>query len=239
MARGAVMVLDHYLSPQMRGLEWSAGSGSLWALRRLQHLYSVEHDLPWAKQLQQLVSTQYPQLVQKWSLVGVPCVDITTGACHQNGPQSEGANTDYTQYVRAPWDRLRHSFPLDYVLVDGRARSECIEQVLMADMLDPSYGILVLDNSERDYNTSDIPSHWPCVSLRSAERGGGVIDETTIWMRCAKHDPECAKARHAIVDTVRNIVPPHQAGTGCRRTRHRHPELPRAWPRFGSRGELG
>lgn len=210
MVRGAVMVLDHYLDPTMRGLEWSAGSSSLWALRRLQHLYSVEHVLPWASHLQKLALNQYSQLSNKWTLVGVPCKDVTAGACARSKQYSGGPGTDYTEYVLAPAKRFRPSFPFDYVLVDGRARSKCIDQVLREEMLNQNYGVLVLDNSDRNYNTSAIPRHWLCISLRSS------VDETTMWMRCDKHDSVCTKARRSIVKISQEILPPHLVGTRCR-----------------------
>ena len=130
MARGALMVLDFFLDPRMRGLEWSAGSSTVWTLRRLKHLHSVEHNLVWTAQLQQQLKAALPQLLPKWTLAAVPCKDLQPGACALNDGQSEGAGTDYTDYVRTPVTSFRAHFPFDYILVDGRARTQCLSQVL-------------------------------------------------------------------------------------------------------------
>ena len=90
------------------------------------------------------------------------------------------------------------------MLVDGRRRDECLDEVLhrQPGMLSPRYGVLVLDNSDRPY-TADVPAHWLCVSLRAFARTHGrqvmIVDETTLWMRCPSvDDANCATARRDI-----------------------------------------
>ena len=81
IARGMLMVLEFFLDPSMRGLEWSSGSGSIWSLRRLRSLHSVEHDLEWLNHVKKLAATHVPHLYNKWTTAGVACVDVTAGAC--------------------------------------------------------------------------------------------------------------------------------------------------------------
>ena len=203
MVRGMQMILDHYLDPRMRGLEWSAGSGSFWALRRLHHLHSVEHDVAWAAFLQSTLREQLPHLAPKWTLAAVPCRDDTPGECAHNDGQSETPGANYTEYVGTVGTRWAAEYPFDYVLVDGRRRDECLDEVLhrQPGMLSPRYGVLVLDNSDRPY-TADVPAHWLCVSLRAFARTHGrqvIVDETTLWMRCPSvDDANCATARRDI-----------------------------------------
>ena len=207
LVRGMQMILDQYLDPSMRGLEWSAGSSSLWALRRLQRLYSVEHDGNWAAFLQSTLRKQLPHLAPKWTLAIVPGKD-------------GGHGTNYTEYVNTVGAHWAAEYPFDYVLVDGMDRTRCLAQVLheQPEMLSPQYGVLVLDNSERHYK-EDVPKHWLCVSLR-AHAPMHTIDETTLWMRCpSTKDAECAAARHMIQDALRQLPTTgalnHTLGSRC------------------------
>lgn len=216
--RGAAMVLDHYLDPSMHGLEWSAGSSSMWALRRLKSLTSVEHDQLWAATLQKHLERTMPQLKSKWTLAPVPCIDAATGtpgggACAATKGQGEGEGANYSTYIATPRVKFSDRFPFDYVLVDGRRRSECLAEVMLhtsPGMLNEAYGLLALDNSERPY-VANVPSHWPCASFRAA----GQTHETVLWMRCpTRHDADCATARRQINQTMATL-PSHLVGGRC------------------------
>ena len=208
MVRSTLMVLDYYLTPRMRGLEWSAGSSSFWLLRRLAHLYSVEHNAGWARDLKETLGRQLAHLAPKWTLAVVSCEDLSPGACAENAGQGEGPSTNYSRYVQAPAARFRDAFPFDYVSVDGRARDECLAEATQhhTPML-AAYGLLVLDNSDRPYRPL-VPPHWPCVSFRTP------VDETTLWMKCPLHDAECETARLQIEQMMRTL-PPAMVGSRC------------------------
>ena len=211
VTRGVQMVLDYFLAPSMVGLEWSAGSGSIWTLRRLAHLHTVEHNTYWAQFVKEVVRKQLPQLMPKWSLIVRPCEDLTPGACAGLGDyQADDASTNYSRYVRAPRVRFHDAFPFDYVLVDGMARDECLAEVMETKgrpML-ADHGLLVLDNSERPYHAS-IPPHWPCISISTH------VDETTLYMRCVAgwwvHVDIAHLSAHEEAGTT------HHTGTPCAR----------------------
>lgn len=204
ITRGAVTILDQLLEPRHRGLEWSSGSSTVWALPRLASLHTVEHDGRWLTNVTSLISTQYPaDIAAQWKSAHSPCVELKKGACGGWAHAADGAN-DYSAYVSLPrraflpelQRKLGDAFSgWDYVLVDGRSRVKCVAEAVRGPGFLAPHGLLVLDNADRNNYLPAmyaVPRGWLKVSFSYR------WDTTVAWMRCEGHDPSCARARREL-----------------------------------------
>lgn len=199
--RGIVMVLNRVLRPSMLGVEWSAGSSSLWLLRKLALLHSVEHCGGWLDAISKVIEHETPWLREKWHPHPIAKV-CTQARCGDDAcGQEEGSEWDYTDYITYGTRNIlpEHSKGFDFVSVDGRARDRVLQEAVSTNILKP-YGILMLDNSERNYNQAQtVPKHWPTVTFQNS------IGKTTIWMKCHAHDENCRQAQ-ADIDAAMRVV---------------------------------
>jgi hypothetical protein len=177
MARFAIVMLDQLLHTSMKALEWGSGSSSQWTLMRVGHLTSVEHDATWAPRVREALEKFYGAefLEQHWESHAVPRGTPTEGKDSMHDPESFG---DYYGAAFLPNDEGI----FDYIAVDGRSRVNCIKRAL--PLLKPEGGVLLLDNSDRDYYAEAfevVPKHWLRFDdiMVSKER-------TTIWVSCRK-----------------------------------------------------
>lgn len=113
-----VEILEQWLRPTDRGLEWGAGRSSVWFARRMQHLISVENDPVWCARVKEMLANK-----------GLTNVDLRH-------------HTEDAGYVGIADDIAAES--LDFVLVDGMlARDQC---ALHAIPLLKRGAIIVIDN---------------------------------------------------------------------------------------------
>jgi hypothetical protein len=192
--RNMVALLSHYLQPTMLGMEWSCGSGTVWLLRRLAKLYSVEDNGGWLNSTKNLISSSLPWLLDKW----VPMLrQFPPGSIPHIGAPDRIAS----EYVKALANEIRPSMErgFDFVQDDGRERTACLREAMMPGML-AEFGVFLLDNSERKrYNDSDIPSHFLVVSFVNE------VDETTLYMSCPPMNRHCARAKVEIHEELRRV----------------------------------
>jgi hypothetical protein len=194
--RNIIMVLNHFLSSEFVGMEWSTGSGTLWLLRRLKKLYSVEHELPWLKQVQTVVNKTTPWLASKWI------------SKHSEFPLHSEKHPHSLERIQSAYVKiLEHEFrrmedlPFDFIQVDGRERSACLAQALLPDMLKYN-GILLLDNADRpDYNVSIVPGDFLTVSFQE-----GTELETALFMSCSMLDTNCIRAKNEIHESLQSVA---------------------------------
>ena len=140
----SILFFKKYLEKDMVGAEFGSGSSTLFFAPRILKLYSVEHNEEW-----------YNLINEK--LKGLNCSNVDYRFVLQNDEsdfvddafdlEKKGdfeIRRDYVNYFRALNDIEDHS--LDFVIVDGRARTECCHEILPKIK---QGGILILDNSER------------------------------------------------------------------------------------------
>ncbi len=121
----AISILESWLMPDDKGIEWGSGRSTIWFAARVGHLVSVEHDPVWYEKVQQ-------QLIRG----GADNVD------HRLLSLQEGNG-------RCPYAEIADDYPdqfFDFALVDGRVRHICMERVIPKLRIG---GMLILDNSER------------------------------------------------------------------------------------------
>jgi hypothetical protein len=127
LTKAACELLADWLSADDIGLEWGSGRSTLWFAERVAHLTSVEHDATWHNRVRSQLSQQ-----------GFANVDLRHYSL-ENQRQDE-----VSPYVCVGSEFPRGS--LDFVLVDGQRRSQCVSIAL--EILKPG-GLLILDNAEK------------------------------------------------------------------------------------------
>jgi len=216
ITREIVEILWHILRKGMLGLEWSTGSSSLWLLRKGLTVHSIEHCKGWLDQVLSVIQTTLPHLEERWyphfgeTKSDKECSQAESGTWEQK----DVVFGEYVRYAKKnlyePYARSNNGF--DLINVDGRFREYCLVEAL--DMINPNYGILLLDNAERGWfkaSVDKIPSHWLPVSFQY-HWGENFHSETAIWMACpTKEDVHCARARNEIKQMMEQL-PPHAAG---------------------------
>lgn len=121
--------------PGARVFEWGSGASTAWLSRRAGDVVAVEHDSAWAAAVRPLVGARAEVLT-------VPPALAAPGAGVRSA-KSGFEGLDFTDYVAAI-DRQPGVF--DLIVIDGRAREECLRRA-MPHLADD--GIIVFDNVDR------------------------------------------------------------------------------------------
>lgn len=171
----SIVFFNEGLDRTMTGFEFGSGISTLFFAQRLKELVSIEHDVTWHKQIQQRLTsagiTNVTYVLREPHAEGSEIEDVVQleGKMLQHGFSS--AFRDYSSFICQYPDRY-----FDFVLVDGRARVDCIIRSIPKVK---DGGILVLDNSERDRykEVFKLLESWPKVSTTTG------ITDTTIWFK--------------------------------------------------------
>jgi SAM-dependent methyltransferase len=145
-----ISILKAFLKREHRVFEYGGGGSSLFFADRVAELVTVEHSREWFATLKTLIPAQTTckwdgHLVepQKGDLTGSP---DPANPAHYSSADAPSRGLNYKAYVE-----VIDTFPdnhFDVVLIDGRSRPACL--VHAYPKLKPG-GLLVLDNSDRDY----------------------------------------------------------------------------------------
>lgn len=146
----AIDFLEKIAHKKMKVFEYGSGGSTLFWARRVQEVYSVEHDPTWVKDVAEQLKRKKIQNVQLM----------------QVAPQKE--NYFQSKIISNPYDYISDDYSFhgyhfeeyvktidqypdnyfDVVVVDGRARPSCL---LNARRKVKSNGYLLIDNTERTY----------------------------------------------------------------------------------------
>jgi predicted O-methyltransferase YrrM len=150
LAPEVIRFLETYLKSSDIGLEFGSGGSTVWFAERVKHLTSVEHNQEW-----------YARIKRRLEEKNV------TNAVYLFAPKTvgdaSGANSDYV--------KVTETIPaasLDFVLVDGTYRSQC---VLRSLPLLKSGGMLIIDNVNKY-----LPSKSIAPNSRSLAAGAADAD---------------------------------------------------------------
>lgn len=165
--RGIQFVLSRLLDDDMHALEWSTGSSSMYYIMLVASLHSIEHDAKWARMVRENLRARLPARMSKvWKLSAISNSTPYGKAAGQKLGTDESLEA-FRNYVNA---RLRRS-DFDFVSVDGRARSACLDRVWHENLVAPG-GLLLLDNSLRAaYRKTRAPfdAAWVRVEFNATE----------------------------------------------------------------------
>lgn len=170
ISRECIFVLDHILSHNAIGLEWSTGSSTIWLGYRIKSLISIENTPNWANTVRNV--TYRLNLHNKISIhyISPDKIDL----CKNDSKFISSNKLCYKTYVTS--NKIDNK-EYDYISVDGRARNGCILRAIK--LIKQNNGILVLDNSERkNYQSAinKIPKKW---SRFDYSYSNGIV---TIWI---------------------------------------------------------
>ena len=167
---GSMSWLEKNLKNTMTGIEYGGGSSTLWFLKRLNELYTIEGSAIWSKRLIEEVSNNQ-QFMYKWRLFFIECnwqIDhlnnrwyIKTKVPEKNILEMEKA---YCQFeIANP----------DFILVDGAIRYLALKQAVKMLKNRGIGGILCVDNMElkirQEYVKEVIPDNWERIDFKEED----------------------------------------------------------------------
>lgn len=123
----AVNFLGQWLKPEDQGVEFGSGISTIWFANRVSRLLSIENNPEW-----------YHKVKQWLHDAGLNNVNYVLAAEVEN----ESDQIRASKYIK-PGQSLP-DISLDFVLVDGRWRSECAN--IMINKLKPG-GLMIIDNA--------------------------------------------------------------------------------------------
>jgi hypothetical protein len=173
----ARVFLERLLHPGMVVLEYGCGGSSLFFLRRVARLVSVEHDPAWHRQvLQEIEKCGFRH--GEIHLVRDETRDTTRPICDADTPH-------YVAFIDAFPDAT-----FDLVLVDGEARVSCFHHACPKLKMG---GWLVLDNSERpeyaEIHRCLAEMNWKKVSFFGPVPYNSEFGETAFWQKSNAQAP--------------------------------------------------
>lgn len=156
LVRTCTAAIESWLNPTDVGIEWGSGRSTLWLAKRVRRLISVEHDGDWYRKL---CASLADQKIQNVEAIHIP---------------------DRGRYATAV--DICEPGTLDFALVDGKWRDECILAAI--PKLKPS-GMIILDNADRYIKPPHLTNargiHEPSMFV---EGSWGVIAQAFWAQRC-------------------------------------------------------
>ena len=131
---GAIDWMDGYLNKDSRVFEYGSGGSTLFLLDRSGKVTSVEHDKDW-----------YEEVKKKGEQASLLLRTPEPVTDSKEFTSVRHAGFQFEHYVRSIKQEEDQS--LDLVIVDGRARNQCVKAAL--PKIKPG-GYLLLDNSDRE-----------------------------------------------------------------------------------------
>ncbi len=167
-------------------LEWGSGGSTIFYARRAAKVVSIEHDRCWNVKVKDEINRLALGNIESYLVE--PQLRADGGTSDPVDPADYGSDADefrrheFSRYV-ATIDSLQSRF--DLISIDGRARPACLAHAVpwVADG-----GYLLLDNSDRNYYFTHLPSvlqNWPRFDFPGPYKHSGQFGMTTIWHKPA------------------------------------------------------
>ena len=173
----AFLVQNH--GKQMTVFEFGSGGSTIFFTKRFFKVISVEHNHEWYSVVCKIL--QRENISNCKYLLREP---QPFSGKNPSDPRSYGSheydNMSFEAYVKSIDEYPNKSF--DLVFIDGRARPSCI---LHARNKVKHGGIIILDNSERDYYLlgKELLSDWGRIDFYGPGPYGRYFWQTSIWKR--------------------------------------------------------
>jgi len=151
-------ILDTYLKPSDRGLEFGSGRSTAWLAERVEHVTSVEHNEQWFAIVEKMFAERKIENVD-----------------YQFCPKVESTEDPGGSKYVTILDKFEVA-SLDFVLVDGIYRDHCASLAL--DKIRPG-GMLIVDNAERYFPRA---SYSPDSMLRRGQPIGPLWKKVQIQL---------------------------------------------------------
>lgn len=172
LSPSSVRFLRDYLTKEMNGLEFGSGISTLFMAPKVKQLISVEHNKQW-----------YQLISERFKNEGITNVDYRFIAQNDSSQFSEKSfemteklgfevRRDYVNYYMTVDSIPDNS--LDFLLVDGRARPECLYYAFPKMKKN---SLIILDNSEREHYkiVFEFMKDYPVYTTTNG------LTDTTFW----------------------------------------------------------
>ena len=172
LSPSSVRFLRTYLTKEMNGLEFGSGISTLFIAPKVKQLISVEHNKQW-----------YQLISERFKNEGIANVDYRFIAQNDSNQFSDKSfemtekmgfevRRDYANYYMTVDSISDNS--LDFLLVDGRARPECLYYAFPKMKKN---GLIILDNSEREHYkiVFEFMKDYPVYTTTNG------LTDTTFW----------------------------------------------------------
>jgi hypothetical protein len=172
LSPSSVRFLKQYLTEEMTGMEFGSGISTLFTATKVKHLISIENNKEWFEMIskrfinEDINNVDYRFIAQNDS-------DLYENSTFEmESKLGFKVRRDFVNYYMSVESVADNS--LDFVLVDGRARPECLYYAL-PKMKKKS--IVILDNSERDHYkiVFDFMKKYPVYTTTNG------LTDTTFW----------------------------------------------------------
>ena len=141
--------IEKYLSKEMNVFEWGSGSSTIFFAKRVKRIISIEHDYDWYKKVTNHLRSK--KLNKNAKVIYKKPIKIMSNKKRANEEQE-----DYKNYSFKGYSSAINKYPdryFDLILVDGRARINCIK---LATKKIKKGGWIVFDNADADKYSKGI-----------------------------------------------------------------------------------
>jgi hypothetical protein len=175
----AICRIQDFVKPGHEVFEYGSGSSTRYWISKGCNVISVEHDKNFFQKMQDVLNGKCDyKLIEP-----EPDPTISLKSCNipEDYKSSDFDNHNFESYTKAI-DIYPDNY-FDLIVIDGRSRTSCIKHAISKIKRD---GIIVLDNSDRDYylkNTHSLFEGWPQETYRGTVRGLLHKEQTTIFRK--------------------------------------------------------
>lgn len=162
--------------------EWGSGGSTLFWLKKGAYVVSVEHDPQWYEKMKLILTktenVDYKLIEPEIRKIESNLIDPSDPEAYLSSNSKEHSFYKYASII----DQFENDY-FDVILVDGRARPSCIMHAVKK--IKPG-GLLILDNSDRDYYLSKTPRYLK--NFQKEVYSGAVplvpvFSETTVYKK--------------------------------------------------------
>jgi predicted O-methyltransferase YrrM len=169
----AISYLAKNLKPGDRVWEWGSGGSTVWLSERGSVVTSVEHNPAWAAKVRERCPKADVRLIE----------GTDEGSLRSERLFRDHGEHFFDSYVAAIDETADDS--LDIVIVDGMCRIACVRR---AAPKVKAGGLLVLDDTDRDFVSSEVPHieevrGWEVIRKSGFKRRDPDLAETTFFRR--------------------------------------------------------
>ncbi|MGL5792858.1 MAG: hypothetical protein ACRC2R_06065 [Xenococcaceae cyanobacterium] len=182
----AIKFLEQNLNKDMRVYEYGVGGSTLFFIKRVKEVISVEHDPNWLSQVSEIVNIKG---YNNWKgYIFQPTMDLLAKSNDPSDPYSYISNDEnlkekFFKDYAISIDKYPEQY-FDLVLIDGRARPSCFNHAKNKIKM---HGFIILDNAERPYysyiHQSLNNNNWLKYDFYAPGPYINYFWQTSIWQR--------------------------------------------------------
>jgi hypothetical protein len=172
LSPSSVRFLKNYLTKEMSGLEFGSGISTLFIAPKVNQLISVEHNEQWYQMISDRFKNEGISNVDYRFIAQNDSIQFSAKSFEMTEKLGFEVRKDYVNYFMTVESIPDNS--LDFLLVDGRARPECLYYAFPKMKKN---GLVILDNSERGHYkiVVEFMKQYPVYTTTNG------LTDTTFW----------------------------------------------------------